>query len=122
LGSLDRSTGIFSPGLAIISQRAPGARLNIDQKVENPMPEDNKHNLVYFEGPSMRDLYKSMEDWQNDNGKRFLSASIHQDGGVFCCIALTTPMEVTIVSSDFMGKHEASVDILGRLFVVEIRP
>ena len=61
------------------------------------MPEDNKHNLVYFESPIMRDLYKSMEDWQKTQGKRFLSASIQQDGDNFCCIALTNTVLLTFV-------------------------
>lgn len=70
---------------------------------------DNKHNLVYFEAASMRDLYKSMEDWQNANNKRFLSASIHQDSGSFCCIALTNPTEVVLVyRSGAFGADEYS--------------
>ena len=61
---------------------------------------DNKHNLVYFESASMRDLYENMEDWQNSSKKRLLSASIHQDGGAFCCIALTNPTETVLVYYD----------------------
>jgi len=79
------------------------------------MSEDNKHNLVYFESSSMRGLYNSMEDWQNANRKRFLSASIHQDGGNFCCIALTNPTEVVIVNS--YGGYSATVHSGGALQV-----
>jgi hypothetical protein len=65
------------------------------------MFNDNKHNLLYFEGNSMRDLYNSMEDWQNTNQKRLLSISIQYDNGQYCCIALTNPTEVILV--DAMG-------------------
>jgi hypothetical protein len=65
--------------------------------------EQNKHNLLYFESPSMRGLFESMEDWQNTNNKRLLSLSIQQDGGNFCCIALTNPTEVLI--TDLGGRH-----------------
>jgi hypothetical protein len=61
------------------------------------MPEQNKRNLLYFESSSMRGLYDSMENWQNTNHKRLLSISVQQDGGNFCCIALTNPSEVLIV-------------------------
>ncbi|HEY9766998.1 MAG TPA: hypothetical protein V6C71_00645 [Coleofasciculaceae cyanobacterium] len=37
-----------------------------------------------------------MENWQNENHKRFLSTDIQQDGDMFCCIALTNPTEVVI--------------------------
>ena len=63
------------------------------------MPEQNKHNLLYFESSSMRELYKSMEDWQAANQKRLLSVSIEQDGGKFCCVALTNPLEVVITDT-----------------------
>lgn len=62
------------------------------------MLDDNKHNLLYFQNPSMRGLYECMEQWQKDNKKRLLSVSILQDGGEYCCIALTNPTEVVIVS------------------------
>ena len=62
------------------------------------MSDLNKHNLVYFEHESMRGLYELMDEWQLANEKRLLSTSIHQDSGKFCCIALTNPMEVTIVA------------------------
>jgi hypothetical protein len=76
--------------------------------------EPNKHNLLYFEKHTMRELYACLEDWQNTNLKRFLSISIHQDGGNFCCIALTNPMEVTIVSGSL---GSARVSSAGELIV-----
>ena len=60
------------------------------------MTEQNKRNLLFFEGSSMRELYDCMEEWQNTNQKRLLSVSIERDGGRFCCIALTNPTEVVI--------------------------
>jgi hypothetical protein len=55
------------------------------------MPETNKRNLVYFENPSMRGLYDSMEKWQQANNRRLLSISVQQDSGNYYCIALTNP-------------------------------
>ncbi len=71
------------------------------------MSDNNKHNLVYFENPSMRGLYASMEEWQHANNRRLMSISVQQDGGNYCCIALTNPTEVVITSAD--GKRHASV-------------
>jgi len=79
------------------------------------MSDDNSHNLLYFESPSMRGLYECMEDWQNTYHKRLLSVSIQQDAGNFCCIALTNAMEVLI--RDIVSQHYAHVDGLGRLQV-----
>jgi hypothetical protein len=84
------------------------------------MPEQNKRNLLYFESSSMRDLYDSMENWQNTNHKRLLSVSIQQDGGRFCCIALTNPTEVVIVdtyTNRYGQTPHASVNEYGRLEV-----
>ena len=72
------------------------------------MSEQNKRNLVYFESPSMRGLYESMENWQRSNHKRLLSISIQQDGGTFCCIALTNPTEVVITNQDGIDWAEVS--------------
>ena len=60
------------------------------------MSDDNKHNLIYFEGVSMRELYDTMEEWQKTNDKRLLSTNIQKDKGKFCCIALSNPSEVII--------------------------
>ncbi|MGE0131297.1 MAG: hypothetical protein AB7U82_24715 [Blastocatellales bacterium] len=79
------------------------------------MLDNNKHNLLYFAGSSMRELYQRMDNWQNDNQKRFLSISIQKDGDEFCCIALTNPSEVVITSAD--GQRHAHVDGYGGLLV-----
>ena len=67
------------------------------------MDDDNKHNILFFEGASMRELHATMEGWQNANKKRFLSMSIQKEGEGFCCIALTNPSEVVIVSKGTFG-------------------
>jgi hypothetical protein len=79
------------------------------------MSEANKQNILYFERPSMRSLFECMENWQNTEGKRFLSASIHKDGDLFCCIALTNPMEVVICNG--MGVFNQASVIMGALAV-----
>lgn len=60
------------------------------------MSHENKHNLQYFTSPSMHELYKTLENWQNENQKRFLSLTVQKEGDMFCCIALTNPSEVVI--------------------------
>ena len=62
------------------------------------MAEDNSRNLLYFESETMRGLFEVMDAWQKEHGKRLLSTQVQQDRGRFCCIALTNPMEVVIVS------------------------
>lgn len=79
------------------------------------MSEQNKHNLQYFEDPTMRGLYDCLEDWQHTNQKRLLSVSVQQDGGKFCCIALTNPTEVVI--TDLHGRIAATVYNSGELAV-----
>ncbi|MFF0609784.1 hypothetical protein ACFYUD_14070 [Nocardia tengchongensis] len=79
------------------------------------MSDVNKHNLVYFENPSMRGLYAALDEWQRANNQRFLSLTIHPDAGNFCCIALTNPVEVVITSVD--GHHHAAVNRFGLLAV-----
>lgn len=61
------------------------------------MSDDNKHNLHYFEASSMRELFASMQEWQNQNKKRLLSLNVEKDADKFCCIALTNPTEVIIL-------------------------
>lgn len=63
------------------------------------MSDENKHNLIYFESTTMKDLYNTMEEWQKTNKKRLLSTNIQKDKGKFCCIALTNPTEVLIVGA-----------------------
>ena len=57
------------------------------------MSEDNKRDLLYFEAPSMRQLYEIMWNWQEEYEKRFLSLSIEKEGNKFCCIALSNSVE-----------------------------
>jgi hypothetical protein len=71
------------------------------------MSDTNKRNLVYFENPSMRGLYASMDEWQQTNNRRLMSVSVQRDGDNYCCIALTNPTEVVITSLD--GKSHVKV-------------
>jgi hypothetical protein len=71
------------------------------------MSDENKRNLLYFEAVSMRELFDSIQIWQNENDKRLLSLSIERDGGKFCCIALTNPSEMIIVD----GYRSGGVDV-----------
>lgn len=79
------------------------------------MSDENKRNLVYFENPTMRGLYGSMEEWQQTSNRRLLSVNVQHDGDNFCCIALTNPTEVVITSVD--GKHHAGVNQFYELYV-----
>ena len=72
------------------------------------MPDDNKKNLVYFESTSMRGLHEAMREWQAEHRKRLLSVAIQEDGGLFCCIALTNPSEVLIVCGNNMDQAYVS--------------
>ena len=72
------------------------------------MTNQNKRNLQFFVASSMRELYADMQQWQEANNKRFLSVSIQEDRGEFCCIALTNPSEVVITSPD--GQRYAEVE------------
>ena len=62
------------------------------------MSEDNKRNLLYFEAPSMKELFAEMDEWQATHRKRLQSVSIQPDGGSFAAIALSNPTEVIIVN------------------------
>jgi hypothetical protein len=68
----------------------------LHHRKEVEMSDDNKLNLLYFERPSVRELYGVMDAWQKANRKRFHSVNIQKDGDSFCCIALTNPTEVVI--------------------------
>ena len=76
--------------------------------------DDNKRNLVYFEAPSMRELYSQMDAWQAEKRKRLQSVSVHRDGDLFCCIGMTNPSEVVIVDP---GDNQAARVSGGRLTV-----
>ena len=79
------------------------------------MTEAERRNLLYFEDPSMRGLYESMNEWQTQNNRQFFSVSIQEDGGRYCAIALVGPAEVVV--SSVSGKRHATVSENGRLFV-----
>lgn len=72
------------------------------------MKDNNKRNILYFECVSVKTLYQKMNLWQKENNKRFLSMSINKYQEKYCCIALTNPSEVVIVSGK--RKREARVD------------
>ncbi len=69
---------------------------------------NNSHNLLYFESDSMRGLYDTMGKWQQDNGKRLLSTNIQRENGKVCCIALSNPGEVILVSGSTPYSAEVS--------------
>ena len=71
------------------------------------MSDDNKRNLLFFEAPTMRELFADMDQWQATNRKRLQSVSVQPDGNGFACIALSNPTEVIIV--DGYGKGGALV-------------
>jgi hypothetical protein len=79
------------------------------------MPDASKHNLLYFESPSMRGLHESMNRWQLDNNRRISSVSVQRDEGNYCAIAVSGPIETTVTSTD--GSKHATVSENGRLFV-----
>ncbi|WP_433664019.1 hypothetical protein ACQPW1_19005 [Nocardia sp. CA-128927] len=79
------------------------------------MADMNKCNLIYFENPSMRGLFETMEAWQQAANRRLLSISVQQDRDNYCCIALTNPTEVVITSPD--GHNHANVSRFGMLAV-----
>jgi len=67
------------------------------------MTDNNKNNILFFEGSTMKELHSDMDGWQKNNKKRFLSMSINKDGDLFSCIALTNPSEVIIVDGSDAG-------------------
>ena len=80
------------------------------------MDKNNKHNILYLEGQSMKQLHNNMDEWQKDNEKRFLSMSVNKDGDNYCCIALTNPSEVTI-TNDKLNVNIAGVTTTDELYV-----
>ena len=73
------------------------------------MPNDNKRNLLYFEGSSMKELFNEMDEWQAAHRKRLQSVSIQPDGNGFSAIALSNPSEVIIVD----GYGSGGVQVAG---------
>jgi hypothetical protein len=47
---------------------------------EVALSDDNKFNVHYFQGSSMKGLYTAVDNWQHQNKQRFLSLSIERDG------------------------------------------
>lgn len=82
------------------------------------MTDDNKKNLHYFESHTMRGLYATMKQWQEENRKRLLSTQIQQDDGLFCCIALTNPTEV-VICDPHNNNRKAEVLDSGQILVRE---
>lgn len=81
------------------------------------MDDDNKRNILFFEGASMRDLHAAMDGWQTAHKKRFLSMSIQKEGEGYCCIALTNPSEVIIVNG---GRVSGGAEVsFGRLRITD---
>jgi hypothetical protein len=77
------------------------------------MSDDNKRNIMFFESPSVRELYDKMDEWQKTNRKRLHSVTIQKDGDMFCCIALKNPTEVIITdiggSQAYVWNHALQV-------------
>ncbi len=67
---------------------------------------NNKRNLYYFNAPTMKALHKELDDWQEENQKRFLQLNVQKEGSEFSCLALTNPTEVVITD-----KYGTAVDI-----------
>lgn len=76
------------------------------------MSEDNKRNLLYFEAPTMRELFAEMDDWQAKHRKRLQSVSVQPDGGAFAAIALSNPTEVIIVNGVGAGGAAVGTNML----------
>ena len=81
------------------------------------MTDDNKRNIVYFEGETMRGLYEAIDTWQESERKRLASLSVQVCDGKYCAIAVTNPTEVVIVNG--REEYQATVDKEGNLWVVD---
>ena len=68
------------------------------------MTDDNKRNIVYFEGETMRGLYEAIDTWQESERKRLASLSVQVCDGKYCAIAVTNPTEVVIVNGRRSGQ------------------
>jgi len=85
------------------------------------MTDDNKRNIVYFEGETMRGLYEAIDTWQESERKRLASLSIQVCDGKYCAIAVTNPTEVVIVNGSrrTFQPYEAMVTKTGELLTVQ---
>lgn len=79
--------------------------------------QHNKHNLVYFEENSMKNLFSALRIWQEKNKKRLLSVNIEKDRGKYCCIALTNPTEVILLD----GRRYGGVDVVATRYGQALR-
>jgi hypothetical protein len=87
------------------------------------MNDDNTRNLLYFEASSMKGLFTLMEEWQHENKKRLLSASVERDSDMFCCIALTNPTEVVIVNGFYSSTRDSDkVEVHDGALLTVVRP
>jgi len=86
------------------------------------MTDDNKRNIVYFEGETMRGLYEAIDTWQETERKRLASLSVQVCDGKYCAIAVTNPTEVVIVNGRRGSKpqieYQAMVTERGELLTV----
>ena len=78
------------------------------------MSENNKRNIVYFEGATMRSLYEEMDRWQEEHQKRLASLSVEVCDGQYCAIAVTNPTEVIIVDGTKSGGATVFTTNFGR--------
>ena len=53
---------------------------------------NGKINIKYFQESTMESLFRVMSDWQSLYHRDFMSTEIHQDRGLFCCIAILKPL------------------------------
>lgn len=65
------------------------------------MGDTNKHNILYFESNTYKELYQKLDEYQNINEKRFFSLDIKKIDNKYCCIALINPLEVIIVDGNY---------------------
>jgi len=62
--------------------------------------ETKKLKSIYFESSSMKELYKIIQEWENENNNSLYSINIKKDNNLFCCIALIGNIEVIIVDKE----------------------
>ena len=79
------------------------------------MSSESHMNSEYCEAATMKELYVMIARWQEENKKRMLSLAVDKCRGGLCCLAVTNPMEVVIVTPPGAGPG-AKVD-RGRLHV-----
>lgn len=73
---------------------------------------EDESNIQFLQDESMQGIYIKLKELC----RQVHSINIQRDGGMFCCIALTGPREVTITS--FYGKNHAYVNEDGYLHTI----